>query len=227
MSHTTEEYAALLRDLLPPGLAFRREPGTQLEQILLGAAEELSRVEARGDALTDEVNPASTTELLSDWERASGLPDRCAGVLEDTLQGRRAALLAKITSTGGQSIEYFISVAKALGYEITIDEFRPFQAGRSRAGDALYNGDWRYVWRVNAPETTIIEFRAGRSAAGEPLRSWGNAPLECKINQLKPAHTMVLFGYGGEAAKDTYAAAQRLFYVTNFQLPADTVSPNE
>jgi uncharacterized protein YmfQ (DUF2313 family) len=41
-----------------------------------------------------------------------------------------------------------------------------------------------------------MEFRAGLSAAGERLRTWGNDTLECKLNQLKPAHTIALFAYG-------------------------------
>lgn len=221
MAHSVEEYSELLKKLLPPGSAFPREVGTNLEKILLGCAAELSRVEARADALAIEVNPALTSELLSDWERVAGLPDKCAGTLETTMQGRRNALLAKLTSTGGQSIAYFISVAKSLGYEITITEFRPFRAGMSKAGDPLTNGDWVYAWRINAPETTIIEFKAGLSAAGEALRTWGNDTLECKINQLKPAHTIVLFGYGALEAEAQFLAADRLYFVANYVIPED------
>jgi len=219
VSYSIEQYANLLKDLLPPGMAFRREPGTDLEQVLLGAAVELARVDGRAGALATEVNPAITNELLTDWERAAGLPDRCAGVLEETLQGRRNALLAKLASIGGQSIEYFISVARSLGYEITITEFRPFRAGMSAAGDALTNGPWRFTWRINAPAETVIYFRAGLSAAGEALASWGNEPLECKMNQLKPAHTYLIFGYGTDDSLPTYNAARRLNYVANFIIP--------
>lgn len=220
MSHSVEEYAQLLKNLLPPGVAFPREPGTNLEKVLLGCAVELSRVESRADTLAIEVNPQSTTELLTDWERATGLPDKCSGELEETVQGRRQAVVAKLASIGGQSIPYFIEVARQLGYEITISEFRPFRAGISSAGDPLTNGpEWPFVWRVNARETTIISFRAGLSAAGEPLRSWGNTALECKINQLKPAHTLALFGYGALEAQELYAAADRLFFSANYTIP--------
>lgn len=219
MSYSADQYAQLLKDLLPPGLAFPREPGTDIERFLQGAAVELARVDARAESLAVEVNPATTTELLTDWERAAGLPDRCAGVLEETLQGRRNALLAKLTSIGGQSIEYFISVARALGYEISISEFRPFRAGLSRAGDPLTNGKWRFVWRVNAPEESIIYFRAGLSAAGEALASWGNEPLECKLNQLKPAHTRIIFSYGATEALALFAAADSMSYFANYTLP--------
>lgn len=196
MAHSVEEYTALLKSLLPPGQAFPREAGTNLERLLAGAAVEFSRMEARADALAREVNPLETAELLTDWERAAGLPDRCSAELETTLQGRRAAVVAKLASVGGQSIAYFIEVAATLGFEITITNYRPFEAGRSVAGDSLTNGDWVFAWRVNAPEVTVTSFRAGLSAAGEPLRVWGNGVLECKLTSLSPAHTIPIFSYG-------------------------------
>lgn len=226
MSHSVEEYTQLLKSLLPPGKAFRREPGTQMEQILNGCAVEFTRIEARADQLAIEVNPLTTSELLEDWERVAGLPDKCSGELEDTLQGRRQALAAKLASVGGQSPAYFIEVARQLGFTIAVDEFRPFRAGISVAGDPLTNSkDWVYTWRVNAPETTIIEFKAGLSAAGEPLRSWGNSALECKINQLKPAHTNVIFSYGAIEAEEKYLAADRLYFVANYKLPENLEIP--
>lgn len=219
MAHTLEEYAELLKKLLPPGQAFPRDNGTNLEKVLLGCAAELARVDSRAEFLAVDVVPISTLELLPDWERVAGLPDKCAGTLEDTLQGRRNALVSKLTSNGGQSAAYFISVAKALGYYVTVSEFRPFRAGLSQAGDPLTNGDWVYTWRINAPETTVINFRAGQSSAGEPLRSWGNGALECKINQLKPAHTIVLFGYGVIDLNELFDAADALYYFANYKLP--------
>lgn len=220
MAHSPEEYTQLLKDLLPPGQAFPREPGTNMERVLLGLAPELSRIEARGDRLAVEANPAGSVELLTDWERAAGLPDKCSGELESTLQGRRQAVLAKLASVGGQSKAYFIEVARQLGYEITISEFHPFRAGLSTAGDALTNGpEWAHTWRVNSRDTAIISFRAGLSAAGEPLRSWGNSALECKINQLKPAHTLALFGYGTLEAEELYLTADRMWFCSNFTIP--------
>lgn len=221
MSRTAAEYREQLKLLLPPGRALPREPGTSIDALLDGMAEELARVDARGDQLVVEALPSTTSEMLADWERVAGLPDKCSGTLETTLQGRRNVLVSKLNSTGGQSIQYFIGVAKALGYDVTISEFRPFRAGLSQAGDPLTNGDWVYTWRVNATETTIIEFRAGLSAAGEPLRTWGNDTLECKINQLKPAHTIVLYGYGAVEAEANFMAADALFFAANYVIPDD------
>ncbi|MGY2185508.1 YmfQ family protein [Pseudomonas sp. SDO5591_S426] len=193
---TAADYLEQLKTLLPPGQAFPRDAGTTLNNLLDGMSIELARVDGRGESLPIEANPASTNEMLADWERVAGLPDKCSGVLEETLQGRKNALLTKLTSTGGQSPAYFIELAASLGYTVTIEVFRPFRAGVSVAGDPLTNGPWAFTWLIRAPEVSVTEFRAGRSAAGERLRTWGNDTLECKINQLKPAHTVALFAYG-------------------------------
>lgn len=193
---TAAEYREQLKALLPPGQAFPRDPGTTLHDLLDGMSIELARVDARAGSLPQEANPRSSAELLPDWERVAGLPDKCSGAIEGTLQGRRNALLAKLTSTGGQSAAYFIELAAALGYDITIEVFRPFRAGHSFAGDLLTNGPWAFTWLVRSPAVSVTYFRAGQSAAGERLRTWGNDTLECKLNQLKPAHTIALFAYG-------------------------------
>lgn len=211
---TAAEYREQLKQLLPPGQAFPRDPGTTLHDLLDGMSIELARVDERGFALPLEANPNTTNELLSDWERVAGLPDRCSGVLEETIQGRRNALLAKLASTGGQSIPYFISIAAALGYQVTITEFRPFRVGLSKVGDALTNGDWQFAWQVNAPETTVVSFRVGMSAVGEALRTWGAGSLECKIRQLAPAHTIPIFAYANSSLdllfdSDTYLLNQQ------------------
>jgi uncharacterized protein YmfQ (DUF2313 family) len=193
---TAAEYREQLKALLPPGQAFPRDSGTTLHDLLDGMSIELARVDDRASALPLEVNPNTTLELLPDWERVAGLPDKCSGILEETLQGRRNALLAKLTSTGGQSADYFIQLAASLGYAVTIEVFRPFRAGRSVAGDVLSNGAWAFAWRIHAPDVTVIPFRAGLSVAGERLRVWGSDTLECKIRQLAPAHTIPIFAYG-------------------------------
>lgn len=195
MAYTVDDYRELLKALLPPGRAFPRDPGTTLDSLLSAMAEELARIDGRADRLLVEAIPSTTAEMLTDWERAAGLPDNCSGTLSDTLQGRRADLVTKLASQGGQSKAYFIALAARLGFTITIEEFRPFRAGMSTAGDSLTNGDWVFTWRVIAPETTVTYFSAGQSAAGEPLRRWGNGPLECRLNQLKPAHTILQFAY--------------------------------
>ncbi len=191
---TAEEYFRQLQGLLPPGEAWPRDEDTTLGRLLRAMAVELARVDARSNDLIQEADPRTTTALLPEWERVTGLPDDCVGP-GTTLQERRAMLVRKLTSIGGQSRAFFIDTAAALGFDISITEFRPFRVGRSAADDALCGHDWIFAWRVEGPETTIVHFRTGQSTVGEPLRSWGNTLLECVMTRLKPAHTIVQFAY--------------------------------
>lgn len=190
------DYLRQLQALLPLGLAWPRESQATLTRYLDAASEEFARIDARAGQLIDEADPRTTSELLTDWERVAGLPDNCSNILQPTLQGRRQDLVSKLTATGGQTIAYFIAISAALGYVITIEECKPFRVGASCVGTPLYSADWIFAWRVQAPEVAITEFRAGLSCVGEALRSWGNESLECRIRQLKPAHTIPLFTYG-------------------------------
>ena len=190
-----EKYTAMLQNLLPQGLAWPRQPGTQTEGLLTALAVELERVDNRVADMLRESYPLTTTELLTDWERVTGLPEECEG-LAPTVQLRREAVDQKLSSIGGQDRAYYIDVAARLGYEITITEYKPFRAGASSAGDPVYDEEWAYAWRVDAPEESVRYFAAGESTAGEPLATWGNELLECVINRLKPAHTIVIFAYG-------------------------------
>ena len=131
--------------------------------------------------------------MLYDWERVAGLPSACMAGVAQTTAERRAALHAKLTRLGGQSRQFFIDLAAALGYSVTISEFRPYTVS-SAVNMPLNSELWRFVWQVNAPLNTIRSFDMS-SAVNDPLRSWGNQLLECGISQLKPAHTKVLFAY--------------------------------
>jgi uncharacterized protein YmfQ (DUF2313 family) len=193
MGLSVDDYASLLKALLPQGVAWAKDNASRLNDLVFGLAEEFARLDSRANTLLTELDPRETTELLYDWERVLGLPDNCSGIVPDTLTERRNAIVTKLNAIGGQSSQYFIDLAAAAGFQITVTEFRPFVTG-SDAGTPLYGEAWAYAWQVNSALNTITEFVAG-SGAGEPLRDWGNALLECLINRYKPAHTTVLFAY--------------------------------
>ena len=196
MNATGKDYQQQLKDLLPPGPAWNREEGSILSGLLYGLAEILSRIHNRALDLLDEVDPRTTAELLSDWERVAGLPEPCLSSPQ-TIQSRRDALTEKVTRQGRQDRQYYIDLVGTVGFPITITEFKPFQAG-DLCGIPCYGASWQWAWQINAAAVNITyEFVAGGGAAGDPLRFWGNEQLECILNRLKPAHTHVLFSYGG------------------------------
>ena len=195
MRTTAKTYLRQLQALMPQGRAWPIEDSAALSQLLGGFSDTLSRNHNRAADLIDEADPRTTVELIADWERVCRLPDGCSVLSGATLGERRAAVVAKITARGGQSRAFFVGLAAALGYAISIDEHRPFTC-ESACDDPLNDDPWRHAWTVKAPATTVRDFTCD-SPCNEPLAVWGNAALECAINSLKPAHTHAIFGYGG------------------------------
>lgn len=133
--------------------------------------------------------------MLPEWESSLGLPDDCAIGESAGVSDRQRAVVAKLISSGGLNRDYYIRVAAALGYTITITQFRPAMSGMSVCGDALNGDEWPFTWRINAPETTIKYSLAGASYCGDPLASWGNKQLECYLSKIVSSHLNILFSY--------------------------------
>lgn len=195
MALTEDDYLEQLQALLPPGPAWSKDPQATITKLLGALAGELARVDGRAWQLVEEADPRSTAELFLDWERVMGLPDACAEAFggEQTTAQRRSALVGKLTTLGGQSAAYYIGLAAALGFAITITEFHEHTV-EDDVEHPLYSAAWNFAWQVNAALNTITEITVEDSVE-DPLASWGNALLECVINRLKPAHTIVLFSY--------------------------------
>lgn len=193
MALSRDAYLAQIQALLPPGPALSRAPGSNLTALLGALSGEYARIDVRGDDLLDEADPRTVDELLGEWEAAYGLPDPCLP-LNAGLSERRAALVARVTGSFGQSRGYFIGLAASFGVAITITEFTEAAAGTLLAGEPVFGADWATAWRVNAPTIETTWFRAG-SNAGLELQSVGSAILECLFARQKPANTFVFFAY--------------------------------
>lgn len=175
---TKDDYKKQLIALLPAGNIWPAAHVINTFTALLDAlAEELSRIDARVANLIEEAYPDTAVEMLSDWERVAGLPDKCTGEL-GTLQQRHNALMGVLTIERSLSKQFYINIAARLGFNITIAETA------------------NYVWQVTAAlDVNAVYFRAGVSVIGDPLVQSLNGLLECAMNTLKPAHTSVTFNY--------------------------------
>lgn len=189
------DYRRGLQALMPVGRVWPREADSVQGEALNAMAAEYQKSDTDGLALIEGGFPSTATIMLSDWETSLGLPDDCAIGEMDSISLRQKAVVTKLTATGGQSITYFTEQAKALGYEVTITQFRRAMAGMSGAGAALNGDEWPFVMLVTAPQTTITYAMAGGSYAGDPLRSWGNKLLECRLTQIAPSHVIIRFAY--------------------------------
>ena len=179
-------HADVLKLLCPVSIDGDFDDDIAIEGAHLDAAAESAAV------LLNEIFPDLAYQTLTSWERVYNLiPSDGA-----TIQSRRDAVIQAIRARGGLSRAYFIALAAIHGWTITIDEFFPSMCGWTRCGDYLAGEEFKWIWRINAPEKAIYQARAGISAAGERLLWWvPDIELENLFNRLKPAHTIVLFNY--------------------------------
>lgn len=204
-------YLTYMQDLLPRGQAWVRRVSSWLTIVLDIIAGELARIHGRALDLLNEADPRTASELLPDWERNAGLPDGCSAV-STTIQERRVALHQKLTSGGGQSNAYWLSIAERLGYEIGITERRPFTCGRDQCGRDRIEGPnstiivglvddmrVRFHWSIKVLGPRVTYFLCGVSECGiDTLAKFTRAEdLECMLHRLKPAHAELVFSYEG------------------------------
>jgi uncharacterized protein YmfQ (DUF2313 family) len=215
------DYREAFLALLPQGQAWPRQAMVSvLWQTCDGLCDYWGSVDGRAaDLLETESDPRATLELITDWERNWGLPDPCLTSPPTALNERRLALLTKMTMLGAQSRQFFINLAAAYGYTITITEYAPYMTGVSRVGDqsGIYNpGDpTRYHWQLGPPEMrfcwtihvsalSLTYFHVNSSQCGiDRLLKIGIASdLECVLGKLKPAHTLIVYDYSPLDALD-------------------------
>lgn len=191
MAYSDRDYFDQLKALLPTGAAWGDPVQGEgpLDEALWGTAPGLGRCDIRAQELHNETDPRSTVELIGDWERVAGIPAVCTARCapeegEFTLWQRQNRVQNRLLSRGGQSKDYFIAQAAALGRTVTIEEFPPFAAG-SPAGSRVFVGDgehqdnglwvsnhWSTAWVVHWTVGTLDWFTAGE-ACGSSLHDMG------------------------------------------------------
>ncbi len=156
----------LLKLLLPVEL-----DGVFSADIALEGAE-LDAVQSSAEQILAEMLGDTADRTLADWERVLGL---IAG--DQSAAMRRLKIAAKINDVGRLDRAYFIQVAAAVGFTVTVTEFTPFTC-MTAIDQPIYPAEIRFVWQINVLQPHAPEI-----------------PLETIMNDLKPAHTAVIFRY--------------------------------
>jgi uncharacterized protein YmfQ (DUF2313 family) len=195
---STADYGNALRALFPRGRVWPNDPDAQQSVFITALAQEYEQLDVDANALLADAFPPTTINLLPEWEETLGLPDPCLGPAPSVGQ-RQAQVKARFVGSGGQSAAWFIAYAAYLGFTITITVYAPFVTGRGMCGYPLLSSDWAHVWLITivsgSGSVTQAAFRASASRAGDPLSSGSTTypVLECEIQKLAPAHTILLF----------------------------------
>lgn len=162
----------ILRQLMPLELEGVAAADLALE------GEQLDEAVARAEALLLEMFPDTTAELVSHWERLLAVT---AGV-DEPLQQRQARVVTLLRAVGSMTAAYYVDLAAALGYTVTIDE--PFAT------------EGPHVWRITVADQPLYEFYCGESCSGELLLDWPSATaMEGLFQDLKPAHSRLIIAY--------------------------------
>lgn len=188
MARTYIEYRKLLQSLLPTGRFWTRAETSDMTKLLNAFGEELSRVEGRSLDLIYEAVPSHATETLEEWEADYNLPDE-GYEIESTTDGRRAVIKSKFVAVGQQDKGYFIDIASALGYTVTITEFPKCLAGLATAGGSSATDEkCVFYWFIDIDV----------SAAMTEFYTLANiSQLITDTTKRSPAHTILLFRFTG------------------------------
>ena len=185
------DYQQAMLRLLPTGRVWRRDPASTLSAVMLALAPTYTRSTVAAAQVLIDASPATTQNLLVEWENSLGLPDPCTAT-NPSIEQRQAAVRAKWGARGALTPAYFIALADALGFAITITEFSPFAVDMS-CDAPLLEPEWAFTWQVNAPQIVTFYFSVEDSSVDDPLETYDAGELVCRITRDAPAGTLVLF----------------------------------
>ena len=175
-----DDYTCAMVNLLPSGMAWNRLPDSVQYRLMRGLAQAYRQSDADACALITGAFPETADALTDEWYASLGLNDECGtqASTTDPAQARKF-ILAKLLSTGGQSVAYFTELAATMGYSIRIREYRTPLCGFSWCGHLL-SDDNRFNW------TVVV------SPPGDDVTT-SRAYLECLFRRYAPAQTLVTF----------------------------------
>jgi len=191
------QYTAALKALLPRGRVWSRENTGIQHGVIEGLAKAFQQMDEDAVQLLVDAFPATTTALIDEWNLTLGLPDFCFGA-PDSIEQNRQYIVAKLIADGGQTVDYYNSLAASLGLKTLIREFDTEHYDADAPPGLIVNHeDWCHTWKVvvDANSPALIEFNGDETAIRNS--SAFNA-LSCLLGRYKPAHTqfyMTIFDF--------------------------------
>lgn len=199
-TYSLEEHTDSVVAYLPGGELFlaRNQPESVLRRLFEGLAIQIKQAEDTMNDLTYEYDINCTTNLISEWERALGIPDECfTGT--GTLEERRRDVLIKLASLGVSTQKDFVDLAARFGFKALVKT-----SGSAYGIFPLdfpiaffqYPQDARFTLYIildaaNVPE--VFPFAVTRFPI--PFYSSVTNIIECLFRKLAPANVDVQFRY--------------------------------
>lgn len=179
--------------------------------------------------LVKELNPFTTEQMISEWERALGLPDACLPKAT-TLEERRAWVIWRLAKRRWTTAAEWKEMAALFGFDIAITPGwyvqRPALFGDSTGGFASFEfplsfdifpklGRFRVYIDVYGVDFAGFEYGApGTNASvGFPI-PFGDTDerldqLKCMLDRIRPANVVII--WNEFPATDAMACTRRVF----------------
>jgi uncharacterized protein YmfQ (DUF2313 family) len=183
MGRSGLHYRKLLQSFFPTGYFWSRAENSEITKILRAIAQEFSRIEERAENLIDEQDVRITDELITEHEKDYNLSSAEDGISKTTTK-RRNDLHAALLTVGQQNPDYYIELGETLGYEVTVETYKPFWCGVGVCGDQVGDQNNIFFWTI----------RIDVDSVDEPSEV-NLTKLINKINSTKPTHTIALYNY--------------------------------
>lgn len=189
--HSKKKHADSLANYLPNGNPFfeKFNDDAELRKLLVGLAGELSRAEMAVSEQFEQRDITKTVDLITEWERALGIPDSCfpgTGPIEE----RRNHVLIKFTMSV-QTKEDFERIGKLLGYNDI--EVTPLSQSAYPPYDVPF-------FPKSLPESRFISVVRGTNILptvppyNVPFQvKSGSSIIVCLFNKLKPANVKFIY----------------------------------
>ena len=194
------DYKKLFQNLMPSGPAWSRSPKSDMSKLGDAAAAFFFYIHQRVEKAAREMFPDTCEETLVDWEAMLELPEPCEHgnhAEGQTFYERVNAAIAKINRNISPTKENFAKLANFLGYNVSIVTTPPSVCGIARCGENLGGAtEANYYWITIVDGARLSYARCGTAVCGEVLCriTWAE-DLECLLNRIKPAHTIIKLSY--------------------------------
>lgn len=181
--YSAADYLRALQALMPHGKAWPRDPASVQARVLAGLTVSYERQMQRSNQLLVDAFPATTVELLPEWEATLGLPLAAAGP-NPSIAARQALVLVRLIGSLGVSVADLTQYAAFLGYQVTIATSAPFRCGQSHSGQHL-----------GALEQMFGLFVTASATAQMPFGSYGPAVLQGELTRVAPPFAVLSFKF--------------------------------
>ncbi|CCT58500.1 putative phage tail protein [Acetobacter pasteurianus] len=164
---SVENFRSAVLSLLPRGPIWSRSVDGVLYKLAGIWAQTFQRNGERSANLLSDAFPATTEELLPEWQKTLGLPD-VVQTTTPTLVQAQGQVMARLCGDQSISIPALEALAKTLGYSAIVTPCSAFYFGMP-FGSSFGGEEWNFVYiiTVDSPGTddhTVFEYEMRRAS---------------------------------------------------------------